>query len=86
MRGAIRSVGSDGMKSLMERWMRDFTRLQPGVYRPITFDDSVLQGGFEDIVHVHLGHGLMQKASRILRALPKDKILYKGSEGEDLDF
>ncbi|MET3161869.1 UNVERIFIED_ORG: superfamily II DNA or RNA helicase [Arthrobacter sp. UYEF10] len=44
------------------------TRLQPGVYRPITFDDSVLQGGFEDIVHVHLGHGLMQKASRILRA------------------
>jgi superfamily II DNA or RNA helicase len=44
------------------------TRLQPGVYRPITFDDSVLQGGFEDVVHVHLGHGLMQKASRILRA------------------
>ncbi|PYI39493.1 DNA helicase [Arthrobacter psychrolactophilus] len=44
------------------------TRLYPGVYRPITFDDSVLQGGFEDVVHVHLGHGLMQKASRILRA------------------
>ncbi|WP_440101392.1 DISARM system SNF2-like helicase DrmD [Glutamicibacter mishrai] len=44
------------------------TRLQPGMYRPITFDDSVLQGGIEDVVHVHLGHGLMQKASRILRA------------------
>lgn len=44
------------------------TRLQPGISRPITFDDSVLQGGFEDIVHVHLGHGLMQKASRVLRA------------------
>ena len=23
--GAIRSVGSDGMKSLMDRWMRDFS-------------------------------------------------------------
>ena len=29
--GAVRSVGSDGMKSLMDRWMRDFRRLQPGV-------------------------------------------------------
>lgn len=44
------------------------TRLHPGVYRPITFDDSVLQGGYEEVVHVHLGHGLMQKSARILRA------------------
>jgi len=29
--GTIRSVGSDGMKSLMDRWMRDFRRVQPGV-------------------------------------------------------
>jgi ABC-type phosphate transport system substrate-binding protein len=29
--GDIRSVGSDGMKSLMDRWMRDFRALQPGV-------------------------------------------------------
>jgi ABC-type phosphate transport system substrate-binding protein len=29
--GAVRSVGSDGMKTLMDRWMRDFHALQPGV-------------------------------------------------------
>lgn len=44
------------------------TRIRPGEYRPITFDDSVAQGGYEDVVHVHLGHGLMQKASRVLRS------------------
>lgn len=44
------------------------TRLRPGIYRPITFDDSVRDAGFEDVVHVHLGHALMQKASRILRS------------------
>ena len=31
VQGDIRSVGSDGMKSLMDRWMRDFRALQPGV-------------------------------------------------------
>jgi ABC-type phosphate transport system substrate-binding protein len=29
--GEIRSVGSDGMKTLMDRWLREFRRLQPGV-------------------------------------------------------
>ncbi|ACZ20292.1 DNA/RNA helicase, superfamily II, SNF2 family [Sanguibacter keddieii DSM 10542] len=44
------------------------TRLRPGVYRPITFDDAIHSGSFEEVVHVHLGHTLMQKASRILRS------------------
>ncbi|RWU85192.1 DNA helicase [Janibacter hoylei PVAS-1] len=53
------------------------TRREPGVLRPITFDDSAmtapddLDGGGrrrDDLVHVHLGHALMQKASRILRS------------------
>lgn len=42
------------------------TRLRPGVWRPITFDDS--QSGRTDVVHVHLGHALMQKSARILRS------------------
>ncbi|WP_307802761.1 DISARM system SNF2-like helicase DrmD [Cellulomonas dongxiuzhuiae] len=42
------------------------TRLQPGVWRPITFDDS--QSGRTDVVHVHLGHALLQKSARILRS------------------
>ncbi|MCO7271571.1 DISARM system SNF2-like helicase DrmD [Cellulosimicrobium cellulans] len=44
------------------------TRLRPGIHRPITFDDAIPAGGFEDVVHIHLGHTLMQKASRILRS------------------
>ena len=31
--GPIANVGSDGMESLMEKWMRAFTQLQPGVHR-----------------------------------------------------
>lgn len=45
------------------------TRLAPGVMRPITFDaDATLSVGMDEVVHVHLGHALMQKASRILRS------------------
>lgn len=43
------------------------TRLKPGEPRPITFDDKAAEGR-ADIVHVHLGHGLLQKASRMLRS------------------
>ena len=47
-------------------------RLHPGVRRPITFDDAALldEDGRPrtDLVHVHLGHALLQKSSRILRS------------------
>lgn len=42
------------------------TRLTPGVWRPITFDDRAAAGR-TDLVHVHLGHALLQKSARILR-------------------
>ena len=42
------------------------TRLRPGELRPITFDEEA--GRIPGIVHVHLGHPLMRKATRILRA------------------
>lgn len=42
------------------------TRLRPGEPRPITFDDQA-SGHLPDLVYVHLGHGLLQKASRVLR-------------------
>lgn len=42
------------------------TRLQPGQWRPITFDDG--ESARTDIVHVHLGHALLQKSARILRS------------------
>lgn len=42
------------------------TRLKPELRRPITFDDKFARDR-PDVVHVHLGHALMQKSARILR-------------------
>jgi len=42
------------------------TRLKPGVLRPITFD-SAAAAGRNDLVYVHLGHPIVQKAQRLLR-------------------
>src|SRR5690606_4739708 len=42
------------------------TRLQPGVLRSITFDDKAAANR-TDLVHIHLGHALMQRATRTLR-------------------
>lgn len=43
------------------------TRLDPGTLRPITFDDKAAQGR-NDLVHIHLGHALMQRSARVLRS------------------
>lgn len=42
------------------------TRLNPGVLRPITFDPEAADGR-SDLVYVHLGHPIVQKAQRLLR-------------------
>ncbi len=42
------------------------TRLDPGVLRPITFDPDAADGR-SDLVYVHLGHPIVQKAQRLLR-------------------
>ena len=42
------------------------TRLNPGVHRPITFDADAAEGR-DDLVYVHLGHPIVQKAQRLLR-------------------
>ncbi|WP_278265429.1 DISARM system SNF2-like helicase DrmD [Nocardia sp. AG03] len=51
------------------------THLEPGVWRPVTFDDRIAKNR-DDIVHVHLGHGLVQRSARILRS----KLLGVGSD------
>lgn len=48
--GNIRSVGSDGMKSLMERWMRDFVKLQPGVRRGDRWEHLGTLNGFNALL------------------------------------
>lgn len=42
------------------------SRLQPGELRPITFDAGAAEGR-ADLVYVHLGHPIVQKAQRLLR-------------------
>ncbi|MGH3734218.1 MAG: DISARM system SNF2-like helicase DrmD [Micromonosporaceae bacterium] len=42
------------------------TRSEPGVLRPVTFDDKAASGR-KDLVYVHLGHPLVKKAQRLLR-------------------
>jgi superfamily II DNA or RNA helicase len=62
------------------------TRLNPGVLRPVTFDEKVAEGR-DDIVYVHLGHPLLQRSARILRAAlfnvdsPVDRVTAVVAEG-----
>lgn len=55
--------------ALAPRWQSALegldTRLEPGVRRPITFDD---RAGSPSVVHVHLGHPLLQRSARLLRS------------------
>jgi ABC-type phosphate transport system substrate-binding protein len=48
--GEIRSVGSDGMKSLMERWMSDFRSWQPGVRRGERWEHLGTLNGFHALM------------------------------------
>ncbi|MFC6010888.1 DISARM system SNF2-like helicase DrmD [Nocardia lasii] len=42
------------------------TTLEPDLVRPITFDDEAARDR-KDLVHIHLGHALLQRSARILR-------------------
>ena len=50
LRGVIRSVGSDGMKTLMDRWMRDFQALQPGVQPGARWEHLGTLNGFHALL------------------------------------
>ena len=48
--GMVRSVGSDGMKTLMDRWMRDFRQLQPGVQPGTRWEHLGTLNGFHALI------------------------------------
>ena len=48
--GEINSVGSDGMKTLMDRWMRDFRRNQPGVRKGERWEHLGTLNGFHALI------------------------------------
>lgn len=58
------------MPALSQSWQDTLkglaTRLKPDVLRPITFDPAAADGR-SDLVYVHLGHPIVQKAQRLLR-------------------
>ena len=50
VRGDIRSDGSDGMKTLMDRWMRDFRHAQPGVRKGERWEHLGTLNGFHALL------------------------------------
>lgn len=50
VKGEVVSVGSDGMKTLMDRWMRDFRRVQPGVRKGERWEHLGTLNGFHALV------------------------------------
>ena len=48
--GEVRSVGSDGMKTLMDRWMREFHALQPGVRPGARWEHLGTLNGFHALI------------------------------------
>jgi ABC-type phosphate transport system substrate-binding protein len=48
--GEVNSVGSDGMKSLMDRWMRDFRRKQPEVRKGERWEHLGTLNGFNALI------------------------------------
>src|SRR5258705_8368038 len=50
VKGEIRSVGSDGMKTLMDRWMRDFHRMQPDVTPGSRWEHLGTLNGFHALI------------------------------------
>ena len=74
---ALRLVGDDRTDArvlevppLTARWQKSLdglaTKLAPGVQRPITFDADAARDR-TDLVHIHLGHPLLQRSARLLR-------------------
>jgi len=72
-RGSEHSAGVDlfEVPQLSPPWQSAltglYTRLHPEVARPITFDAEVARDR-NDVVYVHLGHPIVQKAQRLLRS------------------
>jgi ABC-type phosphate transport system substrate-binding protein len=48
--GVISSVGSDGMKTLMDRWMREFRRVQPAVRKGERWEHLGTLNGFHALI------------------------------------
>lgn len=73
--GAIRSVGSDGMKTLMDRWMRDFEKQQPKVRKGERWEHLGTLNGF----HALIG-GLTDLAPMGRELWPEERAVYEATQ------
>ena len=76
--GAVSSVGSDGMKTLMDRWMRNFRREQPGVRKGERWEHLGTLNGFHALI---AGEADLAPMGREL--WPSEAAVYKASRGVD---
>ncbi|MDI1318622.1 MAG: substrate-binding domain-containing protein, partial [bacterium] len=75
--GAIANVGSDGMESLMEKWMTAFCQLQPGVHRGARWSHQGTLNGFQALL---AGEADLAPMGREL--WPGEKVIYRAVRGQ----
>jgi ABC-type phosphate transport system substrate-binding protein len=75
--GPIANVGSDGMESLMEKWMTAFCRLQPGVHRGARWSHQGTLNGFHALL---AGETDLAPMGREL--WPGEKVIYQAVRGQ----
>jgi len=74
--GSVSSVGSDGMKSLMERWMNGFIEKQPSVARGPRWEHLGTLNGYHALLN-----GLADIAPMGRELWPQELAAYKASTG-----
>lgn len=75
--GPIANVGSDGMESLMEKWMTAFCRLQPGVHRGARWSHQGTLNGYQALL---AGETDLAPMGREL--WPGEKVIYQAVRGQ----
>jgi ABC-type phosphate transport system substrate-binding protein len=79
--GEIRSVGSDGMKSLMDGWMRDFRHVQPGVRTGERWEHLGTLNGFQALIANETDLAPMGR-----EMWPIENAGYKATQGQNAPF
>ncbi|MDB6113496.1 MAG: ABC-type phosphate transport system, substrate-binding protein [Lacunisphaera sp.] len=75
--GPIANVGSDGMESLVEKWMRAFCALQPGVHRGERWSHQGTLNGYQALL---AGETDLAPMGREL--WPGEKVIYQAVRGQ----
>ncbi|MBX3749954.1 MAG: substrate-binding domain-containing protein [Opitutaceae bacterium] len=75
--GPIATVGSDGMESMMEKWMSAFCRSQPGVHRGSRWSHQGTLNGYQALLA-----GEADVAAMGRELWPGEKVIYQAVRGQ----